>query len=372
MNCLYLHIPFCRCKCRYCSFNSYPGQEQLHGRYGRALLKEIRTLRCNQPLDSLFIGGGTPTVLETKLLVDLLESCADQFGLSETAEISIEANPESVDVTVLCDLRTAGFNRLSLGVQSFDNSELKRLGRIHSAAAAYAAVSDAFRAGFSNISIDLMYGLPGQQVDSWRRTLDRALELGPQHLSIYQLSIEEDTDFFRLAADGRLELPEEEAVLEMDDITDALCRTAGLQRYEISNFARPGYVCRHNLNYWRNEAYLACGAGAVSYLDGVRELRIMNPETYCRLVERDEEIVAEREKLARREAFKETVVMGLRLTEGVSERRLRQRFGLRLSDVYTTELDKLTAQQLISFDESRLALTGRGRRFANQVLAELV
>ncbi|MEJ2058716.1 MAG: radical SAM family heme chaperone HemW, partial [Desulfofustis sp.] len=207
MNCLYLHIPFCRCRCHYCSFNSFAGLEQLHKRYGRALLKEISTLRFNQPLDSLFIGGGTPTVLETGLLVDLLENCADRFGFSDAAEISIEANPESVDAATLKDLRRAGFNRISLGVQSFEDSELKALGRIHSAAAADAAVSGAIRAGFSNISIDLMYGLPGQQVKSWRRSLDRALELGPRHLSIYQLSIEPDTDFFRLADAGLLELP---------------------------------------------------------------------------------------------------------------------------------------------------------------------
>lgn len=372
MNCLYLHIPFCRRKCLYCSFNSHPGQEHLHERYGRALLKEIGALGRRRPLDSLFIGGGTPTVLETGLLAELLERCADQFGLSEAAEISIEANPESVDAAMLSDLRRAGFNRISLGVQSFEDSELKTLGRIHSAAAAHAAVSAAFRAGFSNVSIDLMCGLPGQQVGSWRRTLDRALELGPRHLSVYQLSIEEGTGFFRLAGAGRLALPAEEAVLDMDEATIDMCRAAGLHRYEISNFARPGYACRHNLNYWRNESYLACGAGAVSYLDGVRESRIANPKTYCRLVEQGEEIIAEREKLARREAFKETVVMGLRLTDGVSQRRLRQRFGLRLIDVYTTELDKLTAQRLISFDGSRLALTGRGMRFANQVMAELV
>jgi len=373
MNCLYLHIPFCRSKCFYCSFNSYPGQEHLHHRYSRALRDEIRTIGTSHPLDSLFIGGGTPTVLETSLLIDLLEKCADRFGFSGAAEISIEANPETVDSAMLRELRAAGFNRISLGVQSFEDEELEKLGRIHSAAAAQAAVTDAFRAGFDNVSVDLMYGLPGQSPASWQRTLDHALELGPPHLSIYQLTIEADTGFSRMVDDGLLEMPDEEAVLAMDEMTSDRCQRAGLQHYEISNFARPGYTCRHNLNYWYNEAYLACGAGAVSYLDSAREVRVRNPEAYCRVVEQGEDIIIEREKLALPEAFKETVVMGLRLIEGIAEQRLQQRFGIRLSDVYEeAELEKLIVQQLINYDGSRLILTERGRRFANQVMAELV
>ncbi len=372
MNCLYLHIPFCRSKCFYCSFNSYPGQENLHRRYSRALSKEIRSVHAKQVLDSLFIGGGTPTVLEACLLIDLLESCADQFGFSDAAEISIEANPETVGSVMLKELRAAGFNRISLGVQSFEDEELKKLGRIHSGAEAQEAVTEAFRAGFDNVSIDLMYGLPGQRVESWRKTIDHALKLGPPHLSIYQLTIEADTGFSRMVDDGLLEIPDEEAVLEMDGITSDRCRTAGLHHYEISNFARSGYQCRHNLNYWYNENYLACGAGAVSYLDGARAVRVRNPEGYCRAVEQGEDIISESENLILRDAFKETVVMGLRLTEGISEQRLKQRFGLRLSDVYGAELDKLIDQQLISLEGACLVLTERGRRFANQVMAELV
>ena len=372
MNCLYLHIPFCRSKCFYCSFNSYPGQEQLHPRYCRALKDEIHRITSRQHLDSLFIGGGTPTILETRLLIDLLESCADQFGFSESAEISIEANPETVDSAMLNDLRAAGFNRISLGVQSFDDKELRQLGRIHNGSEARRAVIDAFSAGFANISIDLMYGLPGQSVKSWKRTLDRTLELAPRHLSIYQLSIEEGTEFYRLDGDGKLDSIHEETVLAMDDITSQRCKRAGFMHYEISNFARPGYMCSHNLNYWKNNPYLACGAGAVSYFDGVRELRVRNPEDYCRAVEQGDDPIAEQEKLPLRGAFKETVIMGLRLIEGVSEQRLQQRFGLRLSEVYPTELDRLIDQQLLGVDNSRLVLTERGRRLANQVMAELV
>lgn len=372
MNCLYLHIPFCQSKCFYCSFNSYPGQEHLHRRYCRALKDEIRTIETSHTLDSLFIGGGTPTVLETGLLVDLLNVCADHFGFSERAEISIEANPETVDSVSLRDLRAAGFNRVSFGVQSFDDQELKKLGRIHTGAGAFGAVNDAFSAGLSNVSLDLMYGLPGQTVKSWRKTLDRGLELAPQHLSIYQLSIEEDTEYFHRAGDGSLEIPGEEAVLAMDDITNQRCHQAGFGHYEISNYSRPGYRCNHNLNYWHNDPYLACGAGAVSYQDGARELRVRNPEQYCRAVEQREDFIAEREKLPVREAFKETVIMGLRLIEGVSERRLQKRFGMSLTEVYPTELDRLIDQRLLSFEASQLVLTERGRRLANQVMAELV
>ncbi len=372
MNCLYIHIPFCRARCLYCSFNSYPEQDYLFQRYCRAVQGEIRANRLHQPLDSLFIGGGTPTVMDKKDLIALLDTCIKQFGFSRAAEISLEANPETIDLVALQALREAGFNRISLGIQSFDDTELRTLGRIHSAARAEKAVIDVAKAGYTNMSFDLMYGLPGQSLKSWEQTLRRALELEPSHLSAYQLSIEENTAFARLAEQGRLPVPPEEAIVEMDDITQQLCGAAGLHQYEISNFARPGFECRHNLNYWRNDEYLACGAGAVSYLNGERARRILGPEQFCQALEQGEDVIAEREKLSLQESFRETVIMGLRLTNGISEKRLQQRFGLSFAAMYGTELDRLADRHLVNYDGDRLALTDRGRRFANQVMAELV
>lgn len=372
MSCLYLHIPFCRCKCFYCSFNSYPQLEELHHRYWQALVEEIRSCSAEQPLTTLFIGGGTPTVLNPKCLQALCTTCKEVFGFAAGAEISLEANPESVDYYSLCMLREAGFNRLSIGVQSFADKELKLLGRIHDAAAAEKAVIEARRAGFDNLSLDLMYGLPDQTSESWQRTIKRAMALGPEHLSSYQLSIEEDTAFKTLVDQGDLTLPGEDLLLEMDEIALHATEQEGLAHYEISNFAKPGFECRHNLNYWHNQEYLACGAGAVSYQHGVRVRRVEHPQRYCEAVERGQSLVVEREELSNRDSFKETVVMGLRLVEGISAERLRKRYGLTLEEVYGETLELLVTKGLVSYDGNRLALTAVGLQVANLVMSELV
>ena len=373
MSCLYLHIPFCRTKCQYCSFNSQADLDSLYPRYNQALIAELLSIKSdNTVLETLFIGGGTPTVLPVEDLAVLVETSRGRFGFTRRAEISLEANPESIDYGRLSALREAGFNRLSIGIQSLNDDELKKLGRIHDAAMAREAVIDARRAGFDNLSIDLMYGLPGQSAKSWRHTLQHVLELCPRHLSAYQLTIEEHTGFHCLEAEGRLALPAEDCLLEMDEITQELSKIAGLQQYEISNFAEPGYECRHNLNYWRNDEYFASGAGAVSYVGGVRERRVDDPLKYCEAAEQSGALIEEREKLTPRDSFKETVVMGLRLVAGISDRRLQQRFGVNLAEVYGQTLGKLVDQGLISYDGTQLALTETGRRFANQVMAELV
>lgn len=373
MSSLYLHIPFCRSKCPYCSFNSHGGLESLRHRYQQALIAEILSGRESfKPLKTLFMGGGTPTVLDVEDLTAILDTCGDKYGVTEGAEISIEANPESVDYNILCVLREAGFNRLSMGIQSLNNAELNELGRVHDGAMATKAVIDARRAGFDNLSIDLMYGLPGQSAKSWRDTVQGTLEMGPRHLSAYQLTIEEGTPFHRIAEEGALVVPAEDSVLQMDEITHELCEQAGLQQYEISNFSQPGYECRHNLNYWHNGDYLGCGAGAVSYVGGVRERRVTAPLSYCEAVEQGGKLIVERESLPPVESFKETVVMGLRLFAGISEQRLRERYGLSLNEVYGTTLVLLANRGLISNDGTQLVLTETGRRFANQVMAELV
>lgn len=373
MSCLYLHIPFCRTKCQYCSFNSQARLDSLYPRYNQALIAELLSIKSDKAvLETLFIGGGTPTVMNVLDLAALVATCRDRFSFAKGAEISLEANPESIDYGVLSALREAGFNRLSIGIQSLNDGELKKLGRIHDAAMAREAVIDARKAGFDNLSIDLMYGVPGQSAKSWRQTLQGVLELSPRHLSAYQLTIEEHTGFHCLEAEGRLSLPAEDSVLEMDEITQELCRIAGLQQYEISNFAEPGYECRHNLNYWHNDEYFACGAGSVSYVGGLRERRVDDPLKYCQAVEQSSDLIVEREELTTRDSFKETVVMGLRLVAGISSRRLQQRYGVSIDEVYGETLVKLVEQGLISYDGARLALTETGRRFANQVMAELV
>lgn len=284
----------------------------------------------------------------------------------------METNPGTIDKGNLQVLFRAGVNRLSIGVQSFDDRELASLGRVHSAQEAIAAVQAARVAGFTNLNLDLMCGLPGQTVGSWRRTLDRALSLRPEHLSVYQLTIEPGTPFADLARCTKLELPVEDEILAMDSQTDQACRCAGMQRYEISNYSMPGYQCRHNINYWLNGEYLACGASAVSFLMGVREKRTAAAREYIRRMETGLPVVEERECLSAEASFRETVIMGLRLTRGVCRDTLWRRYDRDLVDYYGATLEKLLAHGLVELTDTHLRLTEAGLPLANQVMAELV
>jgi len=375
MSSLYIHIPFCLSKCPYCSFVSYPDMNGLHHRYAAALLREAEGLKqatSTTPLSTLFLGGGTPTLLDGGDLAVLVTGCVELFGLANGAEVSIEANPKTIDRQKLTLLRHSGVNRLSIGVQSFHDQELQLLGRPHGADDAAQAVHLARAAGFADISLDLMYGLPGQTPDSWRDSLEQAISLAPTHLSLYELTIEPGTPYFQQHRQGLLELPDEEAVAAMDRLTAKLCRKAGLVQYEISNYARPGFECRHNINYWQNGPYLALGAGAVACVDGCRRQTIRDPRRYCEQVESGQSVILDEECLEPAASFRETVVMGLRMIEGVSREELQKRYGRDVPDYYGATLVRLIDQGLLELTTSHLRLTARGRMFANQVMAELV
>lgn len=372
---LYLHIPFCEAKCLYCSFASFPGFTELHGVYLDCLVEEVSSLAKTAgsgPLSTIFIGGGTPTILSAPQLERLLAACIDGFGVVPGAEISIEANPGTVDYAKLAGLQQAGCNRISIGVQSFNDKELALLGRKHCAADAVAAFTEARRAGFDNISLDLMYGVPGQELCHWQANLDTALSLEPDHLSLYQLTMEGDTPMARRYKDGQLKLPGDEDVLAMDGYNLAATSAAGLEMYEISNYCRSGRECRHNITYWLNDEYLAAGAGAVSYVAGVRERRVEDPKEYCRLVTGEGTPVSEHEKLDSDEIFRETVVMGLRMNKGVSRSRLLSRFDIDPVLYYGTVLSRLQGLGVVELTDSHLRLTSKGRLLANSVMAELV
>jgi len=373
---LYIHIPFCRSRCRYCAFSTFAGLEFLHHRYLQALMLELEHLAAGssfaRPLQTVFLGGGTPTILSADRLNALLAHVGDLFGLGSDPEISLEANPGTVDEAKLVALREGGYNRISFGVQSFAPQELAVLGRSHGPQEAIRAVLSARSAGFTNISLDLMYGIPGQTTASWCSSLEQALRLAPDHLSIYQLTLEEGTELAARVANGELELPDEEAVVAMDRLNLESCLAEGLEMYEISNFARPGRRCRHNVNYWRNDPYLAAGAGAVSYLEGWRERRLADPGEYCCRLEQGLPVLVEREKLDPEASFRETVIMGLRMTDGVSRARLVSRFGLDPGKYYGKVLERLIARGLVELTPSHLRVTPEGRLYSNLILAELV
>jgi oxygen-independent coproporphyrinogen III oxidase len=372
---LYLHIPFCLSKCPYCSFVSYPDLLEYMPRYVQALKKELAGIAdagVESALTSIFFGGGTPTVLKCELLLDLLAFCHDVLPIADVVEISVEANPGTVDRDCLARLRQAGVNRISFGIQTLIDRELKELGRRYSGEQAKRAIDDARGAGFDNISADLMYGIPGQSLDSWRQNLEQILSLRPEHLSCYQLSIDEGTPFGLLHTSGNLQLADEEEIEGMDLLTVELCRTAGLNQYEIANFAVPGRECRHNINYWRNGGYYAAGAGAVSCVEGRRARREADPRIYCRRIEETGMAIVDIEFLEKEASFRESVVMGLRMNEGVSRSALFDRYGLDITVYYGETLGLLQGNGLVELTPTHLRLSARGRRLANSVMAELV
>lgn len=375
MSSLYVHIPFCLSRCSYCSFTSFPGMNSLFERYVQALKKEAIKLSYSKvfpPLTTLFLGGGTPTVLDEDQLGRIIEFCEGAFGFEEGVEISLEANPKTIDFMKLLSLQQIGVNRLSLGIQSFVDDELQQLGRLHTAQDGWDGIKEAKSAGFTNISLDLMSGIPGQSPESWQWSLETAISLEPQHMSLYQLSIEEGTRFHELVGRGSLALPEEEEVLAMDTVTARLCSEAGFKQYEISNYALEGMECKHNINYWENGDYLAIGAGSVAYYKERRRKNVDDPLDYCKRIEEDLSPILEEEHLDQESSFRETVIMGLRMNRGVSLMDLYHRYGIDLQEYYGELLDSLLADGLVELGGMYLSLTRKGMRLANQVMARLV
>jgi oxygen-independent coproporphyrinogen III oxidase len=346
-------------------------------RYREALILQLRRMTAGEwaerrAVTTIFFGGGTPSIFPASVLAGLLWECRARFVQADDIESSIEVNPATVTDGDLLQLRRAGFNRLSIGVQSLADGELTRIGRPHTAADARETVRSARRAGFSNINIDLMYGLPAQKVPDWRNTLRAALELAPEHLALYELTIEEGTPFAGLVEQGKLKLPQEDAVLEMMEVTAAETNRGGYRRYEISNYSRPGRECRHNINYWRNGSYIGLGAGAVSCVAGRRYAAIKDVELFCRRMAVGQEPWAEVEELGHEARFRETVIMGLRMTAGISIRELELRFGLNPAVYYGPALQRLASQGLVVMENGFLRLTARGLPVANRVMADLV
>lgn len=379
MTSLYIHIPFCLSKCHYCAFDSCVAGEDIHRQYSAALTSELadlgkRTTELNSDtiLNTLFIGGGTPTCLPRELLQGIIKNVFDLFKVAPAAEISVEANPGTVDVRYLQMLLETGVNRLSLGVQSFNNLELERVGRIHDEKGACLAIEAARTAGFDNINLDLMYGLPGQTPLSWQNSLEKGLSFVPEHLSLYQLTIEPDTLFNSLYENNTLYHPSEDEIIQMDEMTKEICTSAGLHQYEISNYAVAGKECRHNINYWLNNDYLAAGTSAVSCLNGVRERRVADPREYILRIKEKTSVVIEKECLSRDASFRESVIMGLRMVQGVSRRALLKRYSLDPEEYYGAILKKLIEDDFLELTESHLRITEKGWPLSNRILSELV
>ena len=372
---LYLHVPFCRSKCPYCDFYSLPlvPERDLLESFLKALKKEVLLRREELKgfqFVTFYVGGGTPSLLPRWFYLDLFEFLRETLAFSPE-EATLEANPEGLTLEYLAGLREI-FNRLSLGAQSLLNEGLRALGRRHRVREVKEAFRAAREAGFRNISLDFIFGWPGQTLSLLTRELEELRLLGPEHVSYYELTIEEGTPFHQAFEKGELSLPPEEEVVRMHEMIDSFLKEAGYEHYEISNFARPGFRCRHNLFYWEARPYLGLGPGAASYLHGRRSKNVEDVRVYLQSLEAGRLPPREEEELPREKRFREAVILGLRLLEGIDLEAFKSRFGYEVREYYGPRLEKLRDLGLLELVGGRLRLTRKGRLLANVVFRELV
>ena len=402
---LYIHVPFCRFKCFYCDFNTYAGIENLIPDYVAALTTEIRrwgrALRLNgveSTTPTVFFGGGTPSLLAPHHVESILATIADSFSLERDAEISMEVNPESVTREFVRDVMSMGVGRFSMGAQSFDASELQMLGRLHDTAGIRRAFNNLRGGGATNVNLDLMYGLPRQDMATWQTSLNGAAELEPDHFSLYALTVEESTPFHGWVESGRLPSPDPDLAADMYEAAEERMAQSGMDQYEISNWARSGYECRHNLAYWFNSPFLGFGPGAHSHLFGARFSVQRQPRAYIsRMAELSDEPIPQQNAFPPLDGSAgtdldlssiapidsidpytdsmiraETLVLGLRLNRGVADTDYRERFGARPSDLFGEAISTSITDGLLERDGEALRLTPRGRLLSNEVFVRIM
>lgn len=378
---IYLHFPFCLRKCDYCDFASWAladvGGLDAARRYLDALLIELDLRAATEefadsPVDTIYLGGGTPTVLPSEWLAEVLDRVGRRFPVDADAEVTVEANPGTVDRDSAAALLSAGVNRVSLGVQSFRDDELRLLGRVHDAAAAQEAVRAARAAGCRNLGLDLIYGLPGQKVEAWKDTLERAVAARPEHMSAYALSVEEGTPLAQRIAAGELPEPDDDATADMYALAAEKLSEAGYEHYEVSNFALPGRECRHNRRYWSGDEYLGAGCSAHSHRRGIRWNNAREPRVYVSAIEAGRLPVVRAEALSARERVGEMLMLGLRTVEGVSEQEVSDRCGLSPRDVFAAEIEQLCGQGLLIAEQGRLKIPRERWLVSNEVLSHFV
>ena len=367
---IYVHIPFCAKKCAYCDFLSAPAGRKQQEEYGQAVRKEIRGLSDTEDFEvvSVFFGGGTPSLPEASLLTDILDELKIKLKFSPEAEITIEANPGTLTKEKLSAYRNAGINRLSLGLQSADNRELQILGRIHTFEEFLESWRLALEAGFDNINVDLMFALPDQTEAGWEQTLRRTAKLGPAHISAYSLIVEEGTPF----AERELNLPDEDTEYRMYDRTAEVLAEYGYEQYEISNYARPGAACRHNLGYWDRTEYLGIGLGAASLFGGQRFSNTAVMAEYLADSGDPNKTRRNLQTLTLQEEMEEFMFLGLRKTAGVSEAIFEEKFGKNMNEKYGSVIEKYVRTGFLERRDGHVRLTGRGIHVSNTIMADFL
>lgn len=373
---VYVHIPYCVKKCPYCDFNSYGvGKRIPEKEYTEAILKEINLYRGlieGFPLDSIFFGGGTPSLFSSNIIGKIIGEILKAASPLNSIEVSLEVNPKTADLEKLKGLRDAGVNRISVGVQSFAARKLKLLGRINTSDDSRRILDDIIKAGYENFNLDLMFGVSFETIDEWRADLEKALGFNTTHISAYCLTIEDDTEFGTLYSGGKLPLPDEDTLTDMLSFTSDFLEDAGYRQYEISNFAKRGFECKHNLLYWKGENYLGLGAGAHSHIFsdrfnhwGTRWANLKNPDLYMKTVLEGKKPLTFTEYLEKEEAFEDKILMGLRLQEGISLTNIKERFGTKLR---SDKLDSLMEGGFLELSGDFIRLSKKGILVSNELI----
>ncbi|MEG0050613.1 MAG: radical SAM family heme chaperone HemW [Terrisporobacter sp.] len=372
---LYVHIPFCVKKCKYCDFNSFKLNIDEKKKYLQGLEKEMKFYKneaTDKEIDSIFIGGGTPSVLNEEEVRSLFEKINNNFKISKNAEITMECNPGTINLSKLIAMRESGVNRLSIGLQAVQNHHLKYIGRIHTYEEFEKNYMQARGVGFDNINIDLMYALPNQSEKDWKETLEKVVKLNPEHISAYSLILEENTELFDMYNKGEFNLLDEDTDIEMYEYTIKYLKANGYNQYEISNYAKSGYECNHNILYWKCENYIGLGASASGYLGDIRYNNICDLEKYETVVFDNKKPVESEEILKDEDKIEENVFLGLRMNEGIHFKYFEQKYNTNFKEKYKEQLEKLEKMNLIKVDDEGMALTQKGREISNTVFIEFL
>ena len=372
---LYIHIPFCVRKCKYCDFNSFKLNIDEKKKYLSALSKEMELYKekiGQKEIDSIFVGGGTPSILNEEEIKILFDNINLNFKIKEDAEITMECNPGTIDEKKLLAMKESGVNRLSIGLQAVQNHHLKYIGRIHTYEEFEKNYIEAKNIGFNNINIDLMYALPNQTVEDWKETLEKIVKLNPEHISAYSLILEENTELFDMFNRKEFRLLDEDTDIEMYEYTINYLKLHGYNQYEISNYAKTGYECNHNILYWKCENYIGIGTSSAGYLNNIRYNNICEIDKYEEAVLNNKKPIEFEEFTSEKDEIEEKIFLGLRMNEGIKFIDFEEKYNLNFEDKYKEQIEKLTKMNLIEVDNQGMRLTQKGREISNSVFVEFM
>ncbi|WP_343337855.1 Heme chaperone HemW [Terrisporobacter petrolearius] len=372
---LYIHIPFCISKCKYCDFNSYKLNLDEKRKYLNALQKEMKFYKeevRGKEIDTIFIGGGTPSILNQDEIKFLFDNIKNNFNIKNNAEITMECNPGTLTLNKLKIMKECGVNRLSIGLQAVQNNHLEYIGRIHTYEEFEENYYQAKKVGFENINIDLMYALPNQSKKDWIESLEKIVKLNPTHISAYSLILEEDTELFKMYERKEFELLDEETDIEMYQYTINYLKSHGYNQYEISNYAKEEFECKHNILYWKCENYIGLGASASGYLNDTRYNNLCELKKYENEINTGKKPIEWEEKLSIKDKIEESIFLGLRMNEGIKFTDFYEKYNIDFKEVYEKEINKLNKMKLIEISDEGMILTQKGREISNSVFVEFI